>query len=338
MSSQAAAWTSHWRASQSPSPFAGIDREWLAALLAKHGWKGLECFSFHRSDENRVVSAASPDAKPALVVKLYRPGAWLFDALREEHEFLHELSAAGLPVVPPIDLGGHTVESRDGIFYALFPWIDGVERTGAEYTPSESQTVGELIAAMHLVGRLRPARHRRERSPLELAEGAVDYLLSSGVVQSDLRSDFVAAARAFIARLEALTRGCHRQRIHGDCGPWNVRWGREGPTVLDFDDMGPGLAIQDVALFCNDLAAGSAIEDEARVRSFLGGYCRRGELAAAVRSWFSPLRALRSLHVAAWCVSRRSEPGVARRHPDLDAEERWCRLVDELRSAAQRIQ
>jgi Ser/Thr protein kinase RdoA (MazF antagonist) len=333
---EAAGWTRHWEASHSRSPFAGITAAWLVRLLESDLQRPPAAFSFLRSHENRVVAIAATSNDPALVLKLYRPGVRTAAEIQEEHAFLQELDAAGVPVVPPLSLAGDgTVGFHDGIHYALFPAISGIDRSGAEYGAAELRHAGALLADIHRVGRQQTLRCLRSRAPVALAEGCATYLLNSGVVPAHLRAALSNAADALSARLAGLEHECSQQRIHGDFGPWNVRWSSAGPTVLDFDDIGPGLPVQDVALFCNDLLLADGGLDEFRMRCFLDGYGGRGNLPHSPSDWFGPLRALRVLHVAAWIVSRRCEPELIARHADLITVAGWQRRVADVQRGAE---
>ena len=55
------------------------------------------------SYENRVFQVFLEDGS-AVVAKFYRPGRWSDAQILEEHAFALELSAAEVPVVPPLPL------------------------------------------------------------------------------------------------------------------------------------------------------------------------------------------------------------------------------------------
>jgi Ser/Thr protein kinase RdoA (MazF antagonist) len=278
-------------------------------------------FVFLRSDENRVVRVSTNHAED-IVIKLYRRGRRSVACLQEQHEFLHELRAAGVAVVRPLSLGNH-----DGIDYAIFSPIDGEDRAVAQYSLAELQRAGRLLGELHAVGRLHQAKHVHVSKPDILAERALAYLLEREVIPRSLRPDFMWAARTILARIAVLSKDAPLQRIHGDAGPWNIRWSADGPVLLDFDDMAQGLAIQDLALFCNDITQ-SNDESEAKLRAFLDGYCWRCALPAETRSLLQPMRCLRTLQVAAWAVSLWTEPAVRRRHADVMTKSGWERRLE----------
>ena len=51
--------------------------------------------------ENRVYDLRLEDGRH-IVAQFYRPGRWTREAIAEEHEFLSELRAAGIPVCAPL--------------------------------------------------------------------------------------------------------------------------------------------------------------------------------------------------------------------------------------------
>src|SRR5262249_34548721 len=260
------------------SPFAKVNQQWLERLVGVQEASRTPHFMFLRSDENRVVRVSMNPGD--VVIKLYRPGWRTVASLREQHEFLNELHAAGAAVVRPVTLGHH-----DGIDFAVFSPIDGEDRTVAQYSFAELECAGRLLGQLHAVGRRHEAKRVRVCKPDTTGEKALAYLVERGVIPSSLRRDVICAARTILARIAGLTKDHPMQRIHGDAGPWNIRWSDGGPVFLDFDDMAQGLVIQDLALFCNDITqAHQGPEGEARLRVFLDGYSAFCALPAETRS------------------------------------------------------
>jgi Ser/Thr protein kinase RdoA (MazF antagonist) len=60
------------------------------------------------SYENRVYQVGIDERDP-IIAKFYRPGRWTDEQIREEHEFTLELSSAEIPVVPPLESNGRTL-------------------------------------------------------------------------------------------------------------------------------------------------------------------------------------------------------------------------------------
>jgi len=309
---------------ESPSLFSNVTDTWLGRLFTRHGWDPARPFEFKRSDENRVIWLRGEKDSQAVVIKLFRPQRRTLTELREQHAFLNRLHAADVPVIRPIHPDvRHAIRSYDGIRYMEFHPVEGSEVSGKQYSSEDLRHTGRLLAELHRIGR--PAvGNVGVRSPVSLGEATLEYLSARQIIPESLRGNVERAARSLFAKLRRLTAGTATQRIHGDFGPWNIRWNQNGPVYLDFDDMSQGLAIQDIALFCNDL------EDDRSVQTFLEGYAEREALPRETFNLFKPLRSLRTLHVAAWIVSLWNEPGIRLRHADIMTEAGWERRLAEI--------
>ena len=60
------------------------------------------------SYENRVYQVGMEQGPP-VVAKFYRSARWSDAAINEEHTFLRQLTEHEIPVVPPFEIGGHTL-------------------------------------------------------------------------------------------------------------------------------------------------------------------------------------------------------------------------------------
>ena len=113
------------------------------------------------SYENRVYQVTLEDGQ-RVVAKFYRPERWSQAQILEEHAFAAELTAAEVPAVGPLVLGGTTLHTHGGFAFSVSPWRGG---RGPELDDFEVlEWIGRFLARIHTVGlrsRLRTAR----RSP-----------------------------------------------------------------------------------------------------------------------------------------------------------------------------
>lgn len=56
--------------------------------------------------------------------------------------------------------------------------------------------------------------------------------------------------------------------VHGDCHPGNILWNRDGPHLLDFDDMVVAPPVQDIWM----LFSGDAEDQKRQREAFFKGY------------------------------------------------------------------
>lgn len=71
-------------------------------------------------------------------------------AIAAQHRATTALAARGLPVPAPLaDRDGRTVTDHQGRHFALYPWVAGRHRTGAELNLPQSAELGALLAELH---------------------------------------------------------------------------------------------------------------------------------------------------------------------------------------------
>ena len=68
---------------------------------------------------NRVYELERLDNNERLIAKFYRPNRWSDKMIKEEHAFVAELAAEGLPVIAPQSLNGQTLFPCGQINFAL---------------------------------------------------------------------------------------------------------------------------------------------------------------------------------------------------------------------------
>jgi len=279
--------------------------------------------------ENRVydVELEPRDDAPGerVVMKFYRPGRWSRETILDEHIFLAELAAQGLPVVPPLDLTGQgdgvTLRETQGIWYAGFPRRRG--RPPEEMDDDTLRRVGRLLAGIHNVGARGPAAHRPHMSPRRALVESAGELAARKLLPAGVEARYLAAARALAELAEPWFSAAASIRLHGDCHLGNLLVGVDGIVFVDFDDMQTGPPVQDVWL----LTPG---RDEEALRQrdvLLEGYAELRTFDRATLRLVEVMRAMRFVAYSAWIARRWDDPSFPRAFPDFPTERYW---VDEL--------
>lgn len=297
-------------------------------ILAAFGQAGIRCrpaVRFLNSLENRVARVEDEDGA-LFVGKFYRPGRHDRASLLEEHAFLQELDRAGVPVVPPIPLGatGETVGETGGIHFAIFPHRPG--RPPDEIEPARVEALGDVLGRIHAVGCRSESIHRRPWNPADLGEAELDLLGREGGLPAEVRDRYIRTARRLLAHLRPRLAGAPALRIHGDFHRGNLLWSASGPTVVDFDDMGRGPAVQDVWMLIPDRGPEGAQMRDALVRA----YERHLEFEWETLDLVEPLRAFRYIRYAAWLAARREDPAFIRVLHDFGSRAWWQRELSDL--------
>jgi Ser/Thr protein kinase RdoA (MazF antagonist) len=284
-----------------------------------------------RAFENRVYEVELEDGR-RLVVKFHRPGRWSRETILDEHDFLAELAAAELPVVPPLDLGtGSTLGEIDGIFYSAFPKVRG--RIMDELDAERRRLIGRTIGRVHAVGAARDAPHRPRLSVSRYIAEPLEALAAGAFMPDNLlpryRDVAVRIGRATAPLLAKAT----SQRIHGDLHWGNVLWTADGPVLVDFDDMLVGPPVQDLWL----LARGDS-EDARREREdLLAGYELFREFDRSTLALAEPLRALRIVYMSGWIARRWDDPAFPAAFPTFRQANYWMSEYEELVAIAETL-
>jgi Ser/Thr protein kinase RdoA (MazF antagonist) len=156
----------------------------------------------------------------------------------------------------------HPIANKEGSFHTsifhepsqrtlhsvLYSWLDG-EEVGDEPTTEQLRALGAAMATLH-----------KSSENFELPEGAKlpslsdpmweteDYLLGEKSVLDPKTKALIARALDAIASETKQMFATQRQQIiHADLHGWNVMWNDGKLSVLDFDDCGIGLPLQDLA-------------------------------------------------------------------------------------------
>ncbi|MEB0140147.1 MULTISPECIES: serine/threonine protein kinase [unclassified Undibacterium] len=284
------------------------------------------------SYENRVYQVELDDAAP-VIAKFYRPQRWSDAAIMEEHQFVEELLAQEIPVVPALcGSDGASLRTYQGYRFALF-----ARQSGRAPEISDAATLewlGRFIGRIHAVGAVRPYA---ERPALDLQSFGVaprEWLLAHDFVPPALLPAYRSVSQQVldgVARCYERAGAITLLRLHGDCHMGNVLWleagAQAGPHFVDFDDsrMGPGM--QDLWM----LLSGSRQDMQAQLADILAGYEDFFEFEPRQLYLIEALRSLRLLHYSAWLAQRWNDPAFVAAFPWFNTERYWQDRILELR-------
>ncbi|MCX4747611.1 phosphotransferase [Kitasatospora sp. NBC_01287] len=241
------------------------------------------------------------------------PATATLAAITAQHRATLALAGLGLPVPPPLTArDGRTTTDHQGRRFALYPWVAGRHRTGAELDPRQCAELGALLAELHgALAQVCAPVAQPAALPSADPEASAELAARLAALAARRRpcSAFDRLAEYRLAeRIELLA--THQGRrpdpaaigpsgwVHGDFHGLNLlhRGGRVA-AVLDWDRLRvrprAEEAVRAATLIFNDPATGEL--DLARVRRYARGYRAAAgagaeELAlAAHRVWWERL-------------------------------------------------
>lgn len=313
--------------------FAGLNPETVLQLVEEG--LGLYCSNLCRplnSYINRVFELEDEDGQ-GMVVKFYRPGRWSPSALQDEHDFLLDLAAAEIPVIPPLkQQNGSTLGHYHDLYFAVFP------RKGGRYVDelNEEQWValGHLLGRTHAVGATRKPVDRPLMRPDASTRSQVEYIIQSGLIDPDQSDSYQAITTELINELLPLFEGVELIRIHGDCHSANLIYRPdESFYLIDLDDMVVGPPVQDFWMLLPDVLEESYVY----VDLLLEGYETFRPFDMSSLRLIEPLRAMRFIHYTAWCAHQVAEDGRSEVIPNFGTREYWQEEIRELQDQLERI-
>jgi len=274
---------------------------------------------------NRVYEVGLNDGT-FVVAKFYRPGRWSRTALQDELDFVAELAADELPVVPPLPgKDGALLHAVKGLPFAVFPRCGG--RPLEEIAPDDWQQLGRLLGRLHHVGARHPPRERITMSPAASMTAHLQFLAEGDFIPEDLHDEYCDEAGAIIDLITPLFKGVPSIRIHGDCHRGNILH-RPGEAfyLIDFDDMALGPPVQDIWM----LLPGHPSENLVELEALAEGYEIFRPFAWDELRLVEALRAMRYLHYAAWCGRQQADQGFVQTVPGWGTDEYWQQEIDML--------
>ncbi|MES2965313.1 MAG: serine/threonine protein kinase [Bdellovibrionota bacterium] len=312
------------------SDFDALQPQTILDAIDRAGYLTTGEISQLNSYENRVFdirlekSSKAPDPVERVIAKFYRPRRWSEAAVKDEHDFLHDLASEGIPAVPPLLLSnGQTTFTYQGYVMALFPRVYG--RMPDEFLSGQLKQVGRTLARIHNVGARRVAKHRPHLTVANYGWPALERLERH--VYPELWRRYEEICMQILEEIEEQLEEASHLRIHGDCHKGNLLQSASGDRdfiFVDFDDFCNGPVVQDFWML---LSGGEGDDDaEAERDEIVAGY---EELREVPDEWhlFGPLRALRIIHYAGWIAQRWNDPFFQRIFPEFQTYNYW---LDEL--------
>lgn len=274
---------------------------------------------------NRVYEVELEDGEK-IVAKFYRPGRWSPEALQDEQDFLLELQSDELPVIAPLLCNdGNPLQCSDGMYFAVFPKRGG--RALDEPDTAQWREIGRLLARVHVVGARHKTRDRILMAPGASTEDHIQYLLDDHISRPDLRDRFEETVDSVLEIITPLFEDLETIRIHGDCHKNNMIWRPDEPlSLIDFDDMAEGPAVQDLWM----LLPGRLHDSLPETAMLLEGYETFRTLNRAHLRLIEPLRFMRMIHYLAWCAHQQYDGGFSRLSPDWGSAAFWQAEINTL--------
>ncbi|MCB1171066.1 MAG: serine/threonine protein kinase [Leptospiraceae bacterium] len=282
--------------------------------------------------ENRVYDLKLEDGSH-IVAKFYRPDRWTYEQIDEEHEFLLELQAEEIPVCAPLRLSsGHTIASRDDIFFAVWPRTGG--RMPDEFSDAELMQLGRMIARLHNVGSRKKAANRITMNASTFGRQPLAYLLEKDILPKHLAHAYSDLVEEICDIYDEWAAEVDLIRIHGDAHGGNLLRGDEGWFLLDFDDFVNGPPVQDIWL----LAGQMGLEGMRNRATLLEGYRQFRDFDESWLRLVEPLRALRFVHYASWIARRMDDPAFQNAFPHFGTDDYWENELADLKDQIRAIQ
>ncbi|GGX90912.1 stress response kinase A [Litchfieldella qijiaojingensis] len=316
----------------SPHPFERLDPKRIVDAVESLGmWLPGEPFALN-SYENRVF-LVSDDERRRWVVKFYRPGRWSDAQILEEHDFLAELEAEGVPVGAPWrNDKGESLHHAEGFRFALFTQVAG--QAPELENPTHLFALGDVIGQLHAVGKRRPFVHRRALDLDDMVRESREQVLSGPWMSRRQRRAYERISGELHAVLKEHAWSSTRTiRVHGDCHLGNILGRDEHFSLVDFDDCVMAPAVQDLWML---LTAQSDQEAHMQLAEIVEGYEQHTEFDRRELAWIEPLRSLRLIRHSAWLAARWEDPAFPRAFPWVAEESYWdahIRTLEQQRQA-----
>lgn len=303
-------------------PFETLQPSLILDAVSEQGFEPTGIFYPLNSYENRVYEIQL-EAEEPLVAKFYRPERWPVEAIAEEHRFIDALDELEIPVVAPyfLDKALPFCQSLGKIgefYYALYPKFRG--RENPEMSLEDREWLGRSLARLHKVGESFQAPHRIQLNPQSYGDRSLEFILSQTFLPADLKQTLEHTLLQAIRQTEIFFRYPYKAiLVHGDCHLGNVLWNKEGPFLLDFDDMVHAPAVQDVWM----LFHGSTEEKRNQKEAFFKGYECFRPFDMSELQMSEALRTLRMIRYSAWVGERYGEEIFIRAFPYYRERRYW---------------
>lgn len=261
------------------------------------------------------------------VVKFYRPGRWSLEQILEEHEYLLDLAQAGVPVARPVASSDGTtlhVQPEAEIFFSVFEKAAG--RSPSDFSDRDFEVLGRTLGMVHSVGAGKSARHRLKLTAQAYGLDNLRFLVDSKTLPPEIVPLYTRPVEGICQVAQNWLSQIPGQRIHGDLHRGNLLWHKDGPVLMDFDDMLSGPAVQDLWL----IAPGRDEEARRLIEVMLHGYEQKFHFDRSTLGLIETLRGLRMVHFSAWIARRWHDPAFPRTFPHFGSMQYWKEQVADL--------
>lgn len=299
--------------------FAGLQPEDIVATLSDLGFDCDGRFLTLNSYENRVYQIGIENERP-VVAKFYRPGRWSDESILEEHQFSIDLAAQEIPVIPPLEIEGSTLNHAGPFRLAVFPCHGGRSPDLDNYELLTQ--LGHLVARIHLEGEGSSFVHRPRIDIESYGVDSMDFLLENDFIPDENYDAYESVAELVLDGVEASFEraGDTREiRLHGDFHPGNVLVNQDRLHIVDLDDCRHGPGVQDLWMFLS----GDRIEQTPQLEALLEGYQSFRSFDPRELHLIEALRSLRIMHYSAWLARRWEDPAFKVAFPWFDSPRYW---------------
>ncbi|MCX5750834.1 MAG: serine/threonine protein kinase [Candidatus Saganbacteria bacterium] len=274
---------------------------------------------------NRVYELEKLGANERIIVKFYRPGRWTREMILEEHQFLKDLAAKEISVIPPLQINNQTLFSFNDIPFALFPKKGG--RALDEFDEECWEEIGRILARVHLVGALHKESQRIAWKPSIATAHHLEVLLQTEYLLPDFKKAFKDIAEMFIKKADPFFARHEFILLHGDCHKGNlIHRPGEGIFLVDFDDICVAPPVQDLWLLLPDKPE----KCENEIAWFLKGYETFRAFDRSSLELIPFLRGMRIIHFASWLAVQSKEFDFSTHFPEAGTPRYWNELIKEL--------
>lgn len=285
------------------------------------------------SYENRVLMFRDEEGHRR-IVKFYRPQRWSKEAIQEEHDYLDELDAGGVPVGKAWrNADGVSLHEHAGFSFALFDYCAG--QAPELDNPEHLFAMGQLIGRMHAVARRGSFQHRPSLSVIDGMLAAQQQVLSSGHLTRHQQRAYERISKQLMDSVaKALPASLELIRCHGDCHLGNVLGRETHFSLVDFDDCLMAPAVQDIWML---LAVDEPQAQRAQLSELSEGYEESLTFPDHQLALVEPLRSYRLMRHSAWLVQRWDDPAFPLAFPWFASSGYWDQQIRQLEQQRQQV-
>lgn len=310
--------------------FSGLSPELILDAIESLGIRVDSGLLALNSYENRVYQFIAEDKK-RYVVKFYRPQRWSTAQIQEEHDFSLELASHEIPVVPPIEFNGRSLNYYHDYNFAVFNSVGG--RQFEVDNLEQLEWMGRFIGRIHSVAKSQSFQHRPNISIQSHLTKPSEELENSSLIPAHLHQAFYTILHQVVELASTQFSSSNNIRLHGDCHPGNILW-RDGPTFVDLDDCRTGPAIQDLWM----MLSGDRQQQFIQLNTLAEAYEEFHHLDTKQLALIEPLRAMRMVHYMAWLAKRWQDPAFPQAFPWFADGKYWEQQILSLKEQLSALQ